>query len=316
MSWLVPAPQEQSEEYILGKGSIMKTICTYLSVVLAVSFLTVEAQARGFSGGKSAGSSSRSVSNSHSTGTLSNKNFATVQNFHQANTLSNLGQVSKLNTTGGKNFSNKLELSKGLGKDLNKSFTKSNFSPDLKKKWFPGKWWGWGFGWGYGFGWGGWCGYDGYCGCYSPWYYTPCYNVCCEYYAPACGGDYAMAPDVGPLPTPTTKTVRIENPAETQTALGFAVNGQAYTLQPGETKDVDLADSAVIEFDRGSGNDTARYTLTDGTYRFGSTPQGWELFHSSSTPSLTPSPPTDCWPSAEQGTALSRSRTTRLLFIS
>ena len=230
----------------------MKTICTYLSVVLAVSFLTVEAQARGFSGGKSAGSSSRSVSNSHSTGTLSNKNFATVQNFHQANTLSNLGQVSKLNTTGGKNFSNKLELSKGLGKDLNKSFTKSNFSPDLKKKWFPGKWWGWGFGWGYGFGWGGWCGYDGYCGCYSPWYYTPCYNVCCEYYAPACGGDYAMRQTLArfrlPQRRPSASRIR---PRPKPRWFRRQRPGLYAATRRDERRG--LADSEVIEFDRGSG---------------------------------------------------------------
>ena len=74
------------------------------------------------------------------------------------------------------------------------------------------------------------------------------------------------------------------NPAETRTTLGFAVNGQAYSLEAGKTQDVELADSAVIEFDRGSGNDTGRYSLSEGVYRFASTPQGWELYRSNDAP--------------------------------
>jgi hypothetical protein len=74
-------------------------------------------------------------------------------------------------------------------------------------------------------------------------------------------------------------TVHLVNPAETQTTLGFAVNGQAYTLEAGQSQDVQISEGAVIEFDRGSDDKTGRYTLSEGTYRFGSTPQGWELFH-------------------------------------
>jgi hypothetical protein len=74
------------------------------------------------------------------------------------------------------------------------------------------------------------------------------------------------------------KTVHLVNPAETQTSLGFAVNGQAYTLEAGQSQDIQINDATVIEFDRGSDDQTGRYTLNEGTYRFGSTPQGWELF--------------------------------------
>ena len=77
--------------------------------------------------------------------------------------------------------------------------------------------------------------------------------------------------------------MHLVNPAETQTTLGFAVNGQAYTLEAGQSQDVQINSGAVIEFDRGSDNQTGRYTLTEGAYRFGSTPQGWELFRGDAT---------------------------------
>ena len=266
----------------------MKSICTTFSValVLAASLLTAEAQARGgrsgghsgHSGGHSGGSHSMHVNHSRSTGSVGGNHFSTIHNVHQANfkSLNKLGQGNKLNKIGTKSVANKLNLNKGLGKGSNKSFAKSNYKG---KKWFPGKSW-----WGYGFGWGG-CGYDGYCdGCW-PWYYSPCYNVCSDYIPSGFACDSAsLVPDLGPIPTPAAKIVRIVNPPETQTTLAFAVNGQAYSLEAGKAQDLELADSAVIEFDRGSGNDTSRYSLSEGVYRFASTPQGWELYRSNDAP--------------------------------
>ena len=80
------------------------------------------------------------------------------------------------------------------------------------------------------------------------------------------------------------RTVSIVNPADTQTTLAFAVNGQTYSLEAGKTQDLELNENMVIEFDRGSGNDTGRYSLSEGVYRFGSTPKGWELFRSNDAP--------------------------------
>ncbi len=91
-------------------------------------------------------------------------------------------------------------------------------------------------------------------------------------------------PYVAPIPAPAVKIVRIVNPAVTRTALGFTIDGQSYTLNAGQTQNVELADSAVIEFDRGSGNQAARYTITEGVYQFASTPQGWELYRCSDSP--------------------------------
>ncbi len=279
----------------------MKSIFTTFSVALALaaSLLTAEAQAHGggghsgggHSGGHSSGSHSMHANHSRPGGSSHNSHSSTAHNFHQTNfnSLNKLGQSNKLNAANSKNFASKLNFNKSSGKGFNKNFAKSNYK-GMNKKWFPGKsWWGHGgYGWGGWYGWGGY-GYDGYCGDYCsddcPWYYSACYNVCSDYVPGACSCDCAsVATDFGPIPTPAARIVRIVNPAETQTTLGFAVNDQNYSLEAGQTQDVELADSTVIEFDRGSGNDTARYSLSEGVYHFASTPQGWELFRSNDAP--------------------------------
>ncbi len=76
------------------------------------------------------------------------------------------------------------------------------------------------------------------------------------------------------------ETVDIVNPTETQATLGFTVNGQTYSLEAGKTQELELTQNMVIEFNRGSDNNTGRYALSEGVYRFASTPQGWELYKS------------------------------------
>ncbi len=258
----------------------MKNTCTFLSVVLALAVALPAAQAR--SSGHSSGGHSVSGSHFHSLGT---SHVSSIQNVRPTSFTGQIktGQVNTPKNLGNKVVINK-GLDKGLDKGLNKNLVKNDHLKKFNKKWYPGKnWWGWG----YGFGWGGWWGYGGYdyCG-YCPWYYSPCYNVCSCYYTP-CDCTYdaeAIGPEGGPQPTPAAKTVRIVNPAETQTTLGFAVNGQPYSLEAGQTRDLELTANEVIEFDRGSGNDTARYSLSDGVYQFAATPQGWELYHSSVAP--------------------------------
>lgn len=229
----------------------MKATSTILSVAfaLAASFLAAEAQAKGghVGGHSSSGNRSMNVSQSHSNGSMNKTSLHTT----------NLTQGHKPNTGGQK-----------LG---NKNFTKTSFEKGGKgsKKGWPGKnWWNCG---GFccgGFCWGGWW-YDGCddCDCCEPWYYNPCYNVCGDYYT----SDFAVA-------AAPARIVRIANPAETQSTLGFAIDGQPYSLEAGKVQNVELSDTAVIEFDRGSGDDTGRYTLSPGEYQFGATPKGWELF--------------------------------------
>jgi len=256
----------------------MKTSSTtfIVALTLAVSLLAVEAQAHG---GHTGGSHSAHASASHSMGSLGGSHFSTVQNFHQVafHGSSKLGQVNKPNTLGARNFAGKLALNKALASKLNKNFASFDFGKGKKTKYFPGKFW-WGYG---GFGRGGsWC--DGYCGnwwpgCFygQPWYYAPCCNAYGEYDLPDCS--CCSEGPAAPLPS-TVTIVRITNPLETQTTLGFAVNGRAYSLDAGKTQELQLTDGAVIEFDRGSENATGRYTLSEGAYHFASTPQGWELY--------------------------------------
>jgi hypothetical protein len=52
----------------------------------------------------------------------------------------------------------------------------------------------------------------------------------------------------------------------------------------GLMQNLELTSDTVIELDRGPGNDTARYILSEGAYQFGSTPQGWEIYRSNDAP--------------------------------
>jgi hypothetical protein len=276
-----------------GKGSIMKTTRTMFttSLVLAASLMAGEVEAKGISGhsfsaGSSHGSTFGTAQNFHQTTFRNATSKPSNQSFVNRNLSNGLSKGGSTNNTTKLGQGNKLNLNQKLTSKGNKGFEKLTYSKG-KKNWKSGKFW-WGFG---GFCWGGWCGWGGYCNdwycgcwspeyCYEPWYYSPCYNICSEYYVPEYGS-YAMAPAVA--------TVQIVNPAETQTTLGFAVNGQTYSLDAGKTQELQLTGNTVIEFDRGgSENDPGRYTLSGGVYRFASTPQGWELYKASSaTPADT-----------------------------
>ena len=80
--------------------------------------------------------------------------------------------------------------------------------------------------------------------------------------------------------------VTVVNPATNKAALSLVVGSQTYTLQAGESKVVDTTSGNELQFDRGNG-DTVRYTLSEGTYSFGATPTGWELYHGNPTTTAT-----------------------------
>lgn len=72
-------------------------------------------------------------------------------------------------------------------------------------------------------------------------------------------------------------SILLTNPAENRVALKYTLNGGAVQLlQAGFT--VQLNRVSVIEFDRGGGAGRARYSLTDGAYKFTSTNGYWDLF--------------------------------------
>lgn len=81
---------------------------------------------------------------------------------------------------------------------------------------------------------------------------------------------------------PTVKRpayIRIINPATNTAAASYTLDGYPYVIPPGYVQE--LAETYVIEFDRGRGYGIARYNLSDGTYTFTPTIAGtWELYHS------------------------------------
>jgi hypothetical protein len=73
--------------------------------------------------------------------------------------------------------------------------------------------------------------------------------------------------------------VKIVNPAATNVAISYSLDGQSYSLPSGSARTYNLPADAVVEFGRGGEFGTARYALTPGTYTFESTPKGLDLFH-------------------------------------
>lgn len=72
--------------------------------------------------------------------------------------------------------------------------------------------------------------------------------------------------------------VLLLNPTENGTPIHYDINGTSYTMQPGYTQTLPAGTSWTIRFDRGEGNNEARYTLKDGSYYFASSDKGWELY--------------------------------------
>jgi hypothetical protein len=72
--------------------------------------------------------------------------------------------------------------------------------------------------------------------------------------------------------------VRLVNPADTAVTLSFRVAGQTYSLAAGQVQELNVAPNTIVEFDRGNQGASGRYTLAAGNYKFGATPNGWELF--------------------------------------
>ena len=87
-------------------------------------------------------------------------------------------------------------------------------------------------------------------------------------------------------PQPAASQVVIVNPAENQSTLAFSVDGQSYSLTAGNSQRLDATPGMTIEFDRGLAGDTARYSLTAGTYTFKFAEKGWDLI--SDSPSASP----------------------------
>ena len=67
------------------------------------------------------------------------------------------------------------------------------------------------------------------------------------------------------------------NPAESGGSVQYLLNGNPYTIKPGEAQPVDLDRTWTLEFDRGLNNTSARYSLNEGIQKFRVGPGGWEV---------------------------------------
>jgi hypothetical protein len=62
--------------------------------------------------------------------------------------------------------------------------------------------------------------------------------------------------------------------------LSYTLDGNAYTIPPGDSQDLREDRPWVIQFSRGTNLEQARYGLRSGVYSFTSTAYGWELYRS------------------------------------
>jgi hypothetical protein len=95
------------------------------------------------------------------------------------------------------------------------------------------------------------------------------------YSTPAQGAPNSVAVNPGQ----STGDVEIVNPADNSSALNYALNGQNFTIQPGQTQRIQHDRRWIIEFPRGDdpNQELARYTLSPGRFKFKPMDQGWEL---------------------------------------
>jgi hypothetical protein len=132
----------------------------------------------------------------------------------------------------------------------------------------------------------------------SGYYYYPSYSYGGQIYSntPSYQSGSSIATNSPPMRTGSGGDVVIMNSQENGTALNYSLNGQHYTIQPGQTQRVSNDRQWIVEFDRGSGEGSARYTLNEGKFKFKSTENGWELVRiadQDATSRTTAKPPLD-----------------------
>jgi len=76
----------------------------------------------------------------------------------------------------------------------------------------------------------------------------------------------------------TSTGIILDNPSSSNGPVSFTVNGNTRTLEPGYVQRLPEGESYQIEFDRGAGNGKASYRLEAGSYQFGVTANGWDLW--------------------------------------
>jgi hypothetical protein len=87
--------------------------------------------------------------------------------------------------------------------------------------------------------------------------------------------------------------IKIVNPAKNGVTLTYMLDGNAFTIQPGYSQDLQEDQASVIQFSRGANLGQARYGLQSGVYTFTRTDHGWELYRRDFTQMAAPQPPTE-----------------------
>lgn len=115
---------------------------------------------------------------------------------------------------------------------------------------------------------------------YDARYANPEYSVARPYSSEDVTGSTGRSIVMPPAnPTSASEAAKVVNPATNGVTLSFVVDGQVYTVAPGESRELVGGPDRVITFDRGSSQGSGRYALRAGTYTFTATDKGWELYH-------------------------------------
>jgi hypothetical protein len=88
---------------------------------------------------------------------------------------------------------------------------------------------------------------------------------------------FSPAPLPAPMPDFDPCLLEITNPLETNGPVHFVIEGEVFTLEPGETRQWPAFSQRTIEFHRGDDYGDASYSVERGTWRFQVSDAGWEL---------------------------------------
>jgi hypothetical protein len=78
-----------------------------------------------------------------------------------------------------------------------------------------------------------------------------------------------------PAPSIPNAVIVLANPQDDP--VSYTLNGARYDMSPRYSQKLTSKPSWLLEFDRGGSFGTARYTLTQGTYKFVATERGWDV---------------------------------------
>lgn len=75
-----------------------------------------------------------------------------------------------------------------------------------------------------------------------------------------------------------TSGVLLLNPEANEDTIHYLINDKNYSMAPKFSQPLDGDQKWTVRFDRGEDNGEAKYSLTNGSYAFGSSDRGWELY--------------------------------------